>query len=113
MTEENTEELVEFSEEELAIKEETIKEYFAQIMEQLLQCERFQRFFKINFDVQTFVDHESGTYNTRLIELPPELAAVRLREMAASHAADNMPKVELATMDEIEKISKETKGNGR
>lgn len=112
MSEETNDQQKELTEEELSLREEAMKEYFAAIMEQLLQSERFVRFFKINYDVQTFVDEKEKTYNTRVIELPPELAAQRLQQMASEHAEEHMPMVTPATMAEIESLSKEKK-NGR
>lgn len=85
--------------------------YLASIMEQLTQSERFMRFFKINYDVQTFVDDAEGTYNIRLIELAPEHANERLRELATEHAEEHMPRIETATMEEIQQIAKDTNGN--
>lgn len=116
MSEETTEtndQQEELSEEELALREQAQRMYLSEIMQQLTESERFQRFFKINYDVQTFFDEKEKTFNVRLIELPPELATVRLQQMAAEHAEEHMPRVETATMAEIQRISKETKKNGR
>lgn len=109
-TEDQQEEL---TEEQLALKEQAQRMYLSEIMEQLTQSDRFKRFFEINYDVQTFFDDKEKTFNVRLIELPPELAASRLHQMAAKHAEDNMPKVQTATLDEIAAISEEMKKDGR
>lgn len=103
----------ELSEEELSHREEAQRMYLSEIMQQLTESDRFQRFFKINYDVQTFFDEKEKTFNIRLIELPPELATVRLQQMAAEHAEEHMPKIETATIAEIQRISQETKKNGK
>lgn len=117
MTEEETVETEdqqeELSEEDLALREQAQMIYLAEIMQQLTESERFQRFFKINYDVQTFLDKETKTYTVRLIELPPELATSRLQQMAAEHAEEHMPMVQTATIEEIKRLSEEEKENGR
>jgi len=75
--------------------------YLSEVMHQLTQSERFNRFFKINYEVQTYFDKEAQTFDIRLIELPPELASKRLQELAAKHAEENMPTVHTATMADI------------
>lgn len=86
--------------------------YLSEIMNQLFQSERFQRFFKINYDVHTSIDEENKSFNIRLIELSPESASERLHKLAAEHAEDHMPRVDIATMADIavvNEISKEEK----
>lgn len=112
MSDETNDPQEELTEEQMALKEQATKEYFAEIMEQLLQSERFVRFFRINYDVQTYIDEEAKTYNTRVIELPPVLASERLKQLAAEHAEENMPMVQTATMEEIKALAGE-KDNGR
>lgn len=94
---------------EEAIEEEVSEEqieaaqrmYLSEVMRQLTQSERFQRFFEINYQVQTYFDKAAQTFDIRLIELPPELASKRLQELAAKHAEENMPSVQTATMADI------------
>ncbi len=85
--------------------------YLSEIMQQLSESERFQRFFKINYDVTTFFDKEKHTFDIRLIELPPQLAAQRLKDLAASHAEEHLPKVETATMADIAALNDAKKRN--
>lgn len=75
--------------------------YLSEVMKQLTQSERFQRFFSINYEVQTYFDKKDQTFDIRLIELPPELASKRLQELAAKHAEENLPSVQPATMADI------------
>lgn len=75
--------------------------YLSEIMRQLSASERFQRFFNINYEVQTYFDKVAHTFDIRLIELPPELASKRLQELATKHAEEHMPTVQTATMADI------------
>jgi len=85
--------------------------YLSEIMQQLSESERFQRFFKINYDVTTFFDKEKQTFDIRLIELPPQLAAQRLKDLAASHAEEHLPKVQTASMADIAALNDAQKRN--
>lgn len=75
--------------------------YLSEVMRQLTNSDRFNRFFEINYQVQTYFDKEKQTFDIRLIELPPELAAQRLRELASKHAEEHLPQVHTATMADI------------
>jgi hypothetical protein len=75
--------------------------YLSEIMRQLSDSERFQRFFEINYDVQTFFDKEKHTFDIRLIELPPVLASERLKELASKHAEEHLPQVQTASLADI------------
>jgi len=106
MTEEQKDQnTVEEEKQEEAVSEEQMEAaqrmYLSEVMHQLTQSERFQRFFKINYEVQTYFDKEAQTFDIRLIELPPELASKRLQELAAKHAEENLPTVQTASMADI------------
>jgi len=70
-------------EEETTVEDEITEEmeeaaqrmYLSEVMRQLTNSDRFNRFFEINYQVQTYFDKEKRTFDVRLIELPPELAA--------------------------------------
>lgn len=97
----NEEEVLEEEEINPAQLEDAQRMYLSEIMRQLSTSERFQRFFEINYEVQTYFDKEEETYDIRLIELPPELASKRLQELATKHAEANMPAVQTASMADI------------
>ena len=108
MTEEHeTEELTPEELEKRKIQEH--QAYLATILEQLTQSERFVRFFNVNYDVHTFFDEKEKTFTVRVVELPPNLAATRLQEMAASHAQEHIPMIQQASLGDIEKVTKEPK----
>ena len=86
--------------------EEAQRIYLSEIMRQLTESERFNRFFKINYEVQSFFDKEQKTYNIRLIERPPELAAIHLQEMLAEHAKDNTSSIAAPSDAEIAMLNK-------
>jgi hypothetical protein len=98
MSEEETTEQEEITTE---MEEAAQRMYLSEVMRQLTNSDRFNRFFEINFQVQTYFDKEKRTFDIRLIELPPELAAQRLRELASKHAEEHLPKVHTATMADI------------
>ena len=99
------EEVVDIPEEESEIttemEEAAQRMYLSEVMRQLNNSDRFKRFFEINYQVQTYFDKEKMTFDVRLIELPPELAAQRLRELASKHAEEHIPMVQTATMADV------------
>jgi predicted nucleotide-binding protein (sugar kinase/HSP70/actin superfamily) len=80
--------------------------YLSEIMRQLTESERFKRFFKVNYEVQTHVSEEDGEFRVVLIERPPELAQQILSEMLVNHAKENMPAVTTASLADLSKIDK-------
>ena len=101
------------SEEENELTEEQIERAYryrlSEIMLQLSESERFQRFFKVNYEVQQHFDHENETVVIRLIERPPEIANVHLQELLQEHAKDNMPSISMPTDAEIAALKKDLK----
>jgi hypothetical protein len=97
---------VELSEEQL---EAAQRMYLSEIMRQLTESERFNRFFKINYEVQTYFDKDNMTYDIRLIERTPEMAAQYLRDLTMEHAMEHTPSVVLPTPAEVAAIKKDLK----
>jgi hypothetical protein len=105
---EDTEESTE-TEEEAAVPEHieiAQRMYLSEIMRQLTESDRFNRFFKINYEVQTQVDEENEQFNVILIERPPELAAIHLKEMLDKFESDNEPDIALPTAADIAAVTK-------
>ena len=98
--------------------EETTEEraqriYLSEIMRQLTQSERFQRFFKVNYEVQTHINEEAGEFNVTLIERPPELAQQVLQEMLMEHAKENEPSIVQASAADLAALERKLgKGQG-
>jgi len=101
----------ELMEEDADLLEAAQRMYLSEVMRQLSNSERFKRFFKINYEVQTYFDKEARTYDIRLIELPPELASKRLQELATQHVEAHTPMVETASMADIAAINDFEKRN--
>lgn len=81
--------------------------FLSEIMRQLTDSDRFNRFFKVNFEVQQHFDHGAGVFNIKLIERPPELAAIQLQKMLEEHAKDNTPAISMPTDAELAAIKKD------
>lgn len=80
--------------------------YLSEIMRQLTQSERFQRFFKVNYEVQTHVSEKDKEFSVVLIERPPELAAQLLQEMLQEHAKEHSSDVVGASEADLKHIEK-------
>lgn len=115
MSEEETPEVPEAPEAEEILDPEQMEAaqrmYLSEIMRQLSKSERFTRFFAINYDVQTYFDKENLTYDIRLIELPPELAARRLADLATKHVEAHTPLVQTASMADVAALNDFEKRN--
>lgn len=109
MSEEQEVQEQELDEEQLEKLENAHRFFLSEVLDQLFKCERFVRFFKINYEVQQYIDKETKTINIRLIERTPEVAMQHLQKLAAEHAQENIPMIQTATMDEIEALAKEGK----
>lgn len=83
--------------------------YLSEIMEQLTQSDRFNRFMKINYDIQTYFNEEEKTFDIRVLERPPEMAAKALQDMLEEHAKEHEPAITLPTRAEIEALKKDFK----
>jgi hypothetical protein len=81
--------------------------YLSEIMQQLTQSDLFNRFFKVNYEVQTHLDAETKTYTITLIERPPELAAVHLQQLVEEHPKENTPAIAVPTAAEIASLKKD------
>jgi hypothetical protein len=75
--------------------------YLSEIMRQLTESDRFNRFFKVNYEVQVHLDKQNKSYDIRLIERPPELAAQVLKDLVVEHSKDHSPSVVLPTAADI------------
>ena len=73
--------------------------YLSEILRQLTESERFQRFFKVNYEVQTHVNEETKEFRITLIERPPELAQQVLQEMLREHKKE--PAITIATAADL------------
>jgi hypothetical protein len=87
--------------------EEAHRYFLSEIMSQLTDSDRFNRFFKVNYEVQQHFDHATKVFNITLIERPPELAAIHLQEMLQEHAKDNTPAISMPTDAEIAALKKD------
>jgi len=104
---EEIEETSELDEQQRAQLEEAHRFFLSEVMNQLLKCERFVRFFKINYEVQQYINKEEKTVDIRVIERPPEIAMQHLQNLAAEHAKEHTPTIQTATAEEIAAIAKE------
>src|SRR5690606_14343492 len=57
--------------------------YLSEILRQLLQSERFCRFFECNFEVSTTVNEETQEFQVTLMELDPSIAQSKLENLLA------------------------------
>lgn len=79
--------------------------YYAEIMRQLADSQRFKDWFYCNFRLDKLVDEDAKEIEYRLIELPPEVVAERMMELAKTMELE-APKVELASPDVLRQLNK-------
>lgn len=79
---------------------------YSLVFQQLLQSERFTRFFEINYDLHKLVNEEEKEVEFRLIELPPEEAEKRLMALMTEHAIDNKKSVLPANEHQMKQLIK-------
>lgn len=75
------------------------------VMEQLLHSQRFVRFFRINYDLHRLLDEDEKVERWQVIEVPPEIAAERQREML-KEAGKEAPSIVAPTPTEIAQVGK-------
>lgn len=107
MTDDKTKEPTE--EEVMGQLEDAHRFFLSEVMNQLLQCDRFVRFFKVNYEVQQYINKEEKTVDIRVIERPPEIAMQHLETLAAEHVKELTPVVKTATAKEIAALAKGVK----
>jgi FKBP-type peptidyl-prolyl cis-trans isomerase (trigger factor) len=68
----------------------------ADIFKQLLESDRFQQFFEVNYDVKKIVNDEEKSITYMVVEVPPSVVMERLagKQKAIS---DEKPKVEVVS----------------
>lgn len=86
-------------------EEEILQWYVAEIAMQLTQSERFQRFFKVNYEVKLNKDDDANTVDIEIVERSPEAANAALQQMLMEHAAKNDSSVVPASMDDLRLIT--------
>lgn len=79
--------------------------YFANLMVQLTQSNRFRLFFEANYEVQKQMNEDEGTIDFMLVERPPELAAEVLQGML-SKASKEDTGIVLSTMGDLKALEK-------
>ena len=85
-------------------EEKAMRIYFSEIIRQLLQRERFRRFFDCNYQVSTDVDPETQSFRVTLMELDPALAQQKLQNMLLKHAHENEPSIKMANQLDMQAI---------
>jgi hypothetical protein len=89
--------------------------YFAEIMRQLSQSQRFTDWFQLNFDVRQIIDEEEKTIDLQVIEVPPEIVLQRLQATMPQPQADStIVTASAADLKQIDRqLNKKNKRGGR
>lgn len=77
---------------ELTTEARSKLELYGMIFADMMQSVRFQNFINTNFDIQQAVDEETKEVIVRVVEVPPEVVAERIRELAEAQKPPEEPK---------------------
>lgn len=78
--------------------------YLSEILRQLLQSERFCRFFECNFEVSTTVNEETQEFQVTLMELDPSIAQSKLENLLAKAKKEQSTKIVTATAEDARQL---------
>lgn len=79
-------------------------QYYAGIMQQLTESERFTDWFSCNFDIQKIIDDENKTIEYRVIEVPVDVVQERMLKLFKDKTGVEETKITLASPAEAAKI---------
>jgi hypothetical protein len=88
--------------------------YFAEIMRQLSQSQRFTDWFQLNYDVRQVIDDEAKTIDLQVIEVPPDIVLQRLQaSMPSRQEASSIVTASTADLKQIDRQLNKKNKKGR
>jgi hypothetical protein len=111
MTTESTENTTDRQSEEFLHNAQVVLAY-AEILHQLLQSERFQEFFHLNYVVHKEVDEDNKSVEITVIENPPEVVQALIAKKVKA-LKEMEPKIQIVQPSVAEQIVKNAASKGR
>ena len=98
MTEDNTQ--------DEALLEAATKEYYAAIMAELVQSDRFLTWFNLNFEIHKVINTEEKTIEIRVLEVHPDIVHDKVQEEVIKAAKEEQTKIKPASQADVKRLIK-------
>ena len=87
--------------------DEEYAEWFkSELIDQLIESDRFEQFLSINYDIKKVFDDDTKTIRLQIMEVPHSVAQDRIAEEAKKKVEDEQGGIQIAGADVLEKLKK-------